>query len=168
MERLLVSLTGPIAGRRISPAVMIIPVEQHPPALHVCGYHLSVFELVFCLRGARVSRTLPDGGYAALLTVWTEMSTDRRTALKRSRLAPASCRMHRSQEGAPCRAPLCHVYSSVHLGHFVQPRVGDLQPISYFGMRPRAHWPPACHRHLFGHITSSRCLHPCYAETGTL
>ena len=66
VDRLIDSLTGPMAGRRISPAVMIIPVEQHPPALHVCGYHLSVLELFVSAWRTCFSRTLPGRGPAAL------------------------------------------------------------------------------------------------------
>ncbi|SOY68315.1 hypothetical protein CBM2587_B90751 [Cupriavidus taiwanensis] len=71
-----------------------------------------------------------------------------------------------SRRGA-CRAPLCHAYSSVHLRRFVQPRVGDLQPISSFGMSPRAHMRERRQRHAAAraHVPVAK---PYYAESGTL
>ncbi|GLC90660.1 hypothetical protein Tamer19_00680 [Cupriavidus sp. TA19] len=93
VDRLMDSLTGPMAGRRISPAVMIIPVEQHPPALHVCGYHLSVLEYL-CLRGARVSARSLVVALPPCLAVSSELSPDWRTAPKARSVCsgnPAAC-----------------------------------------------------------------------------
>lgn len=148
---------------------MIIPVEQHPPALHVYVYHF--FGLGIFLSAWRACCPHAPGLWAApSLTLTVSVPK----APPPWRIAPTRFRSGsgtlphtpESRRGA-CRAPLCHAYSSVHLQRFVQPRVGDLQPISSFGMSPRAHSRTRRQQHARARFRA-QMAQPYYAETGTL